>query len=96
MQIVYDKEGHPVCYNVYGEFQNTELYNRAFADEGDRMRFLRSRIQFLERSIRKLDFGAGGINTIFQVSDLKNSPEFRITTKQALQILQDNYPEIVI
>ncbi|KAL8477227.1 hypothetical protein ACS0TY_029499 [Phlomoides rotata] len=48
--------------------KNTELYNRAFADEGDRMRFLRSRIQFLERrSIRKLDFGAGGINTIFQV-----------------------------
>ncbi|KAL8459708.1 hypothetical protein ACS0TY_036992 [Phlomoides rotata] len=90
-----DKEGHPVCYNVYGEFQNKELYNRAFADEGDRMRFLRWRIQFLERSIRKLEFGAGGINTIFQVSDLKNSPEFRITTKQALQILQDNYPEFV-
>ncbi|KAI3460691.1 hypothetical protein Pfo_017354 [Paulownia fortunei] len=96
----HDKEGHHVCYNVYGEFQNKELYTKTFADEEKRMRFLRWRIQFLERSIRKLDFNPGGINTIFQVSDLKNSPgpakrELRIATKQALQILQDNYPEFV-
>ncbi|KAL2520204.1 Patellin-3 [Forsythia ovata] len=96
----HDKEGHPVCYNVYGEFQNKELYAKTFADEEKRMKFLRWRIQFLERSIRKLDFTPGGINTIFQISDLKNSPgpgkkELRIATKQALQILQDNYPEFV-
>ncbi|KAI3464328.1 hypothetical protein Pfo_020991 [Paulownia fortunei] len=96
----HDKEGHPVCYNVYGEFQNKELYAKTFADEEKRKKFLRWRIQFLERSIRKLDFSPGGINTIFQVSDLKNSPgpgkrELRIATKQALQILQDNYPEFV-
>ncbi|PIN11418.1 Phosphatidylinositol transfer protein SEC14 [Handroanthus impetiginosus] len=96
----HDKEGHPVCYNVYGEFQNKELYAKTFSDEEKRMKFLRWRIQFLERSIRKLDFSPGGINTIFQVSDLKNSPgpgkrELRIATKQALQILQDNYPEFV-
>ncbi|CAA0809864.1 Patellin-3 [Striga hermonthica] len=96
----HDKEGHPVCYNVYGEFQNKELYARTFGDEEKRTKFLRWRIQFLERSIRKLDFSPGGINTIFQISDLKNSPgpgkrELRIATKQALQILQDNYPEFV-
>lgn len=96
----HDKEGHPVCFNVYGEFQNKELYNKTFADEEKRKRFLRWRIQFLERSIRKLDFRPGGICTIFQVSDLKNSPgpgkrELRIATKQALQLLQDNYPEFV-
>lgn len=96
----HDKEGHPVCYNVYGEFQNKELYMKTFADEEKRLRFLRWRIQFLETSIRKLDFSPGGINTIFQVSDLKNSPgpgkkELRIATKEALQILQDNYPEFV-
>ncbi|XP_057793642.1 patellin-3-like [Salvia miltiorrhiza] len=95
-----DKEGHPVCYNVYGEFQNKELYAKTFGDEEKRQRFLRWRIQFLERSIRKLDFNPGGINTIFQISDLKNSPgpgkkELRIATKQALLILQDNYPEFV-
>ncbi|GMI90555.1 hypothetical protein like AT1G72160 [Hibiscus trionum] len=95
-----DKEGHPVCYNVYGEFQNKELYQKAFSDEEKRMKFLRWRIQLLERSIRKLDFSPGGVNTIFQVSDLKNSPgpgkkELRLATKQALQVLQDNYPEFV-
>lgn len=96
----FDKDGHPVCYNVYGEFQNKELYKKTFGDQENRNKFLKWRIQFLEKSIRKLDFSPGGINTIFQVSDLKNSPgpgktEHRIATKQALQLLQDNYPEFV-
>ncbi|KAL6961967.1 Patellin-3 [Sarracenia purpurea var. burkii] len=96
----FDKEGHPVCYNVYGEFQNKELYQKTFGDEEKRMSFLRWRIQFLERTIRKLDFWPGGICTIFQVSDLKNSPgpgkrELRLATRLALQLLQDNYPEFV-
>ncbi|XP_051123539.1 patellin-3-like [Andrographis paniculata] len=95
-----DKEGHPVCYNVYGEFQNKDLYEKTFLDEEKRLKFLRWRIQFLEKNIRQLDFSPGGINTIFQVSDIKNSPgpgkrELRIATRQALQILQDNYPEFV-
>lgn len=95
-----DKEGHPVCYNVYGEFQKKEVYKKAFSDEGKRQNFLRWRIQFLEKSIRKLDFNPGGISTIVQVNDLKNSPgpgkwELRQATKQALQLLQDNYPEFV-
>ncbi|XP_018833619.1 patellin-3 [Juglans regia] len=96
----YDREGHPVCYNVYGEFQNKEVYAKAFSDEEKRAKFLRWRIQFLERSIRKLDFSPGGVCTIFQVNDLKNSPgpakrDLRLATKQALQVLQDNYPEFV-
>ncbi|KAK7353745.1 hypothetical protein VNO80_19197 [Phaseolus coccineus] len=96
----FDKEGHPVCYNIYGEFQNKELYKKSFSDEEKRHRFLRWRIQFLEKSIRKLDFTPGGISTIVQVNDLKNSPgpakwELRQATKQALQLLQDNYPEFV-
>uniref|UniRef100_A0A6M2EY90 CRAL-TRIO domain-containing protein n=1 Tax=Populus davidiana TaxID=266767 RepID=A0A6M2EY90_9ROSI len=95
-----DKEGHPVCYNVYGEFQNKELYKNSFSDEEKRQRFLRWRIQFLEKSIRALDFSPGGISTIVQVNDLKNSPgpakrELRQATRQALQLLQDNYPEFV-
>ncbi|XVF16943.1 hypothetical protein REPUB_Repub10bG0074500 [Reevesia pubescens] len=96
----FDKEGHPVCYNVYGEFQNKELYQKTFSDEGKRQNFLRWRIQFLEKSIRKLDFSPGGICTFVQVNDFKNSPgpakrEVRQSTKQALQLLQDNYPEFV-
>ncbi|GMJ11677.1 hypothetical protein HRI_004836900 [Hibiscus trionum] len=95
-----DREGHPVCYNVYGEFQNKDLYQKAFSDEEKRTKFLRWRIQFLEKSLRKLDFRPGGVSTVFQVSDLKNSPgpgkrEHRLATKQALELLQDNYPEFV-
>ncbi|PNX96694.1 patellin-3-like protein [Trifolium pratense] len=96
----YDKEGHPVCYNIYGEFDNKEVYKKTFSDEENRQKFLRWRIQFLEKSIRKLDFNPGGICTIVQVNDLKNSPgptkwELRQATKQALQLLQDNYPEFL-
>ncbi|KAL9329816.1 hypothetical protein ACSQ67_004819 [Phaseolus vulgaris] len=96
----FDKEGHPVCYNIYGEFQNKDLYRKTFSDEEKREKFLRWRIQFLEKSIRKLDFNPGGICTIVQVNDLKNSPgpakwELRQATKNALQLLQDNYPEFV-
>ncbi|KAK9929709.1 hypothetical protein M0R45_026797 [Rubus argutus] len=96
----YDRGGHPVCYIVYGEFQNEKLYQKTFSDEEKRAKFLRWRVQFLERGIRKLDFRPGGVCTIFQVNDFKNSPclekkELRLATVQALQLLQDNYPEFV-
>ncbi|KAK9713693.1 hypothetical protein RND81_06G045000 [Saponaria officinalis] len=96
----HDREGHPVCYNVYGEFQNKELYSKTFSSEEKRKRFLRWRIQFLEKSIRKLDFRGSGVNTIFQVNDLKNAPgpgkrDLRLATRDALSLLQDNYPEFV-
>nr|GMD20434.1 patellin-3-like [Ipomoea batatas] len=96
----HSKDGHPVCYNVYGHFQNKDLYTKTFSDEEKRQRFLRWRIQFLEKSIRKLDFTPGGISSIVQVNDLKNSPgpakwELRQATKQALHLLQDNYPEFL-
>ncbi|KAJ4701213.1 patellin-3-like [Melia azedarach] len=96
----FDKECHPVCYNVFGEFQKKELYQNTFSDDEKRTKFLRWRIQFLEKSIRKLDFSPSGICTIVQVNDLKNSPgpgkrELRIATNQALHLLQDNYPEFV-
>ncbi|XP_076933567.1 patellin-3-like [Bidens hawaiensis] len=95
-----DKEGHPVCYNAYGEYQNKQLYNQTFSTEQNRTNFLRWRIQFLERSIRNLDFSPNGVSTIVQVIDFKNSPgpfkwELRQATNQALRLFQDNYPEFV-
>ncbi|KAG2559209.1 patellin-3-like [Panicum virgatum] len=95
-----DREGHPVCYNVYGEFQNKELYEKAFGDEEKRERFLKWRIQLLERGIREqLDFSPSGICSMVQVTDLKNSPpmlgKHHAITRQALALLQDNYPEFV-
>ncbi|MCL7050014.1 hypothetical protein MKW94_014490 [Papaver nudicaule] len=82
-----DKEGHPVCYNVFGELANKDLH-----------KFLRWRIQFLEKSVRKLDYAPGGICTLVQVNDLKNFrgpflAELRLA--KAVGLLQDNYPEFV-
>ncbi|WMV34833.1 hypothetical protein MTR67_028218 [Solanum verrucosum] len=98
-----DKEGHPVCYNAFGEFQDKELYQNTFADDKEKLtKFLRWRIQFMEKSIRNLDFSPDGINTFVQILDLKNSPglffykkELRQATNRALLLLQDNYPEFV-
>ncbi|XP_015902699.3 patellin-3 [Ziziphus jujuba] len=95
-----DKKGHPVCYNVFGEFSNKELYQNTFGDEEKRSKFIKWRIQFLEKSIRKFNFDPTGISTIVQVNDLRNSPglfkrEHHHVTNQALQLLQDNYPEFV-
>lgn len=97
-----DKEGHPVCYNAFGAFQDNELYQNTFADKEKMNKFLRWRIQFMEKSIRNLDFSPDGICTFVQVIDLKNSPglylfkkELRQATNRALHLLQDNYPEFV-
>ncbi|KAL6010675.1 hypothetical protein ACLOJK_001113 [Asimina triloba] len=96
----FDKEGHPVCYNVYEEFEDKELYQKTLSDEEKRQKFLRWRIQFLEKGIKQLDFNPGGVCTLVQVNDLRNSPvlgkrELKQATNQALILLQDNYPEFV-
>ncbi|XP_076949387.1 patellin-3-like [Bidens hawaiensis] len=91
-----DKEGHPVCYNAFGEYHNKDLYQEPFSDEEKRKKFIRWRIQFLEKSIRKLDFSPDGISTIVQVNDLRYSPApLRKELRQVFQLLQDNYPEFV-
>nr|CAD1842030.1 unnamed protein product [Ananas comosus var. bracteatus] len=93
-----DREGHPVCYNLYGELQRKELYAAAFADEEKRRGFLKWRIQFLEKGIRELlDFKPGGVSTMVQVTDLSNSAvgPVKRDLRNALALLLDNYPEFV-
>nr|GEW55855.1 hypothetical protein [Tanacetum cinerariifolium] len=91
-----DKEGHPVCYNAFGEYENKELCDATFSDAEKRQKFLRWRIQFLERSIRKLDFSPDGISTFVQVVDMKYSlAPFKKELRHVFQVLQDNYPEFV-
>ncbi|KAI3947980.1 hypothetical protein MKW92_005845 [Papaver armeniacum] len=101
----FDKEGHPVCYNVYGELEsNKDLYS----SEEKRLKFLKWGIQFAEKSIRKLDFGPGGVSTFLQIHDLKflqihdlkNPPgagklelEHSQAIGQLFGLLHDNYPE---
>ncbi|MCL7028821.1 hypothetical protein MKW94_013913 [Papaver nudicaule] len=96
-----DYEGHPICYNMYGIFENNELYQKTFGTEEQRQVFLRWRFQLMEKGIQKLDFSnPKGVSSLLQINDLKNSPgpsrkELRIAMKQAVGLLQDNYPEFV-
>ncbi|KAJ9548866.1 hypothetical protein OSB04_021409 [Centaurea solstitialis] len=93
----FDREGHPVCYNAYGVFKNQEMYERFFGDDDKLQRFLRWRVQVLERGIKMLHFKPGGINSIIQVTDLKDMPkrELRVASNHILSLFQDNYPEMV-
>ncbi|KAL2475867.1 Phosphatidylinositol transfer protein SEC14 [Abeliophyllum distichum] len=95
-----DREGHMVCYNVYGVFANDEVYNKTIGTEATRERFLRWRFQLMEKQIQKLDFKPCGISSLLQINDLKNTPgpsrkDIRLATKRAVGTLQDNYPEFV-
>ncbi|KAK1696311.1 hypothetical protein QYE76_013008 [Lolium multiflorum] len=93
----WDRDGRPVCYNAYGVFRDREMYDRAFGD-GDRLaRFLRWRVQVMERGVRALQLRPGGVNAIIQVTDLRDMPkrELRAASNQILSLFQDNYPEMV-
>ncbi|XP_062024154.1 patellin-4-like [Rosa rugosa] len=94
-----DKEGHPLCYTVYGPFKDRELYNKTFGSEAKRQQFLRWRIQFIEKGIKKLNFKRG-VDSMVQITDLKNSPgpdfkELRSLSSKTLLLLQENYPELI-
>ncbi|KAJ9694074.1 hypothetical protein PVL29_009854 [Vitis rotundifolia] len=93
----YDREAHPVCYNAYGVFRDKDMYERIFGDEEKLKKFLRWRVQVLERGIKLLHFKPGGVNSIIQVTDLKDMPkrELRVASNQILSLFQDNYPEMV-
>ncbi|KAL8138290.1 hypothetical protein V2J09_004291 [Rumex salicifolius] len=96
----YDKEGHPVVYNVFGEFKDKELYQSTFGDADKQKKFLKWLVQFLERTIRKLDLSPTGVCSFVLVNDLKNSPgygkrEFYKIINKFFALLQDNYPEFV-
>ncbi|CAI0424064.1 unnamed protein product [Linum tenue] len=93
----FDREGHPVCYNAYGVFKDKEMYEKVFGDEEKLQRFLRWRVQVLERGIHLLHFKPGGVNSIIQVTDMKDMPkrELRVASNHILSLFQDNYPEMV-
>ncbi|XP_057965369.1 patellin-6-like [Malania oleifera] len=95
-----DKEGHPLCYNIYGAFRDRDVYKRAFGSEKRCEKFLRWRVQSMEKGVGKLSFKAGGVNSMVQITDLKNSPgpgmkEISAVRRRILLLLQDNYPELI-
>ncbi|KAE9594857.1 hypothetical protein Lal_00013344 [Lupinus albus] len=94
----FDHEGHPVCYNIFGVFESEELYQKTFGTEEKLSEFLRWRCQLMEKGIQKLNFKPGGVSSLLQVNDLKNSPgpsKIRNVANKFVAILQDNYPEMV-
>ncbi|KAF4379024.1 hypothetical protein CsatB_000321 [Cannabis sativa] len=93
----FDREGHPVCYNAYGVFRDKDMYERIFGDEEKLKKFLKWRVQVLERGINLLHFKPNGVNSLIQVTDLKDMPkrELRVASNQILSLFQDNYPEMV-
>ncbi|KAK4440275.1 Patellin-4 [Sesamum alatum] len=95
-----DKQGHPICYNIFGVLDNEEIYEKTLATEEKREQFLRWRVQLMEKGIQELNFNPDGINSLVQINDLKNSPgpskkEVRAAVNKAVALLQDNYPEFV-
>ncbi|RWW32722.1 hypothetical protein GW17_00002588 [Ensete ventricosum] len=93
----WDRRGHPVCYNAYGVFKDAAMYERVLGDADKLQRFLRWRVQVMERGIRLLHLRPGGVNSIIQVTDLKDMPkrELRAASNHILSLFQDNYPEMV-
>ncbi|KAG6552747.1 hypothetical protein Mapa_005695 [Marchantia paleacea] len=93
------RDGHPVCYNVYGAFQDKELYQKTFGDSTKLATFLRWRVQVLEKGIQLLNFTPEGPSAMVQITDLKNAPgptkkDVKNAANQAVTLLQDNYPEL--
>lgn len=95
-----DKEGNPLCYTMYGAFKDKGFYKRVLGTEEDREKYLRWRIQIMERMIKKLTLKAGEADAVLQITDFKNLPvpemkELRSVTKKSFLLLQSYYPEMV-
>ncbi|CAD5181518.1 unnamed protein product [Musa acuminata subsp. malaccensis] len=93
----WDRRGHPVCYNAYGVFRDKAVYESVLGNPEKLKRFLRWRIQVMERGVRLLQLRPGGVNSIIQVTDLKDMPkrQLRAASNHILSLFQDNYPEMV-
>ncbi|KAI9119278.1 hypothetical protein K1719_009953 [Acacia pycnantha] len=95
-----DREGRPVCYLVHGVFKNKELYKKTFGTEKERVKYLRWRIQVMEKSIKKLNFREGGVDSVIQIIDLNDTPkhvmkELNSVSKKTWTLFQSYYPETI-
>ncbi|CAN0852756.1 PATL5 [Linum grandiflorum] len=93
------REGYPVLYMAYKAFLDKELYDEAFSDEAKKERFLKWTIMFIEKTMRKLDFRAGGVSSTILVMDFKNCLSIEETAfksfESTLRLLVNYYPEFV-
>ncbi|CEP07983.1 hypothetical protein [Parasitella parasitica] len=87
-----DRQGRPVCYNFYGDIDQEKVF-------GDKDKFIRWRVQVMERGVQLIDF----VNTdsMVVIHDYKNAALFgrssnaKAATKEIIKIMQDNYPEFL-
>ncbi|KAA3474935.1 patellin-4-like [Gossypium australe] len=84
-----DKDGHPVYYNVYGALKDQQTQYRILGSEEKREKFLRWRVQYMEKAIKELRFQPGGTNSIVQIIDMKHAQG--PTTKELRSIIADNH-----
>ncbi|CAO3608298.1 unnamed protein product [Cunninghamella blakesleeana] len=87
-----DKLNRPVCYNFYGDLDQDKVF-------GDTKKFIRWRIQLMEKSVQLVDFI--NVDSMIQVHDYKGasllgrSANAKASTKELIQLMQDNYPEFL-
>ncbi|KAM7254242.1 hypothetical protein ACFE04_031924 [Oxalis oulophora] len=93
-----DRKSHPVSYNAYGILPEKDLY-KMFGTEDGFKKFLRWKIQNMEKGIRKLDFKPDGADSIIQITDWKNSSGSGINVlrpaKKLVSLLHNHYPGII-
>ncbi|KAK4418398.1 11S globulin seed storage protein Jug r 4 [Sesamum alatum] len=87
-----DKIGRPLCYIILGK----EWQKKMLSTE----EYLRWRVLCLEKGIQNLSFRPGGVDSLVQIIDLKNSPgtaskEVKLICKRITAMHQDNYPALV-
>ncbi|OIV90517.1 hypothetical protein TanjilG_32394 [Lupinus angustifolius] len=95
-----DREGRPVCYHVRGFFRDKLVYKVSFGTQEKRDMFFRWGIQLMEKAIKKLSFREGGVDSILQIYDLRNTPaqgmkELHSISKKTIILFQNYYPEII-
>ncbi|XP_052170835.1 patellin-4-like isoform X2 [Diospyros lotus] len=95
-----DKNGRPVFYNTVVAIKDRDSYKKTLGTEKEGQEFLRWKVQSMEKSIEKLQFRSGGVDSILKVIDLKNAPrpamkELRSLNRKAGMLVQEHYPGLI-
>ncbi|XVE77920.1 hypothetical protein DITRI_Ditri13aG0103000 [Diplodiscus trichospermus] len=95
-----DKEGRPVYYNLYGALYEKQMHCRVLGSEEKSEKFLRWRVQNMEKGIKELNFEPGGADSVVQIIDLKNSTgpaikELLSLCRKSWILLQNHYPDLI-
>lgn len=90
-----DKQGRPVMYNTYGNINIKE----AFDDQGGIDKFVRWRVQLMEKAILRLDMDTVEDMVIIHdyngASFLKIDKNMKLASKTLIALFQDYYPELL-